>query len=119
MKILVRIKKLLDINYSAKSKYYDDLKKLVIGQIKDGTGGVAIVEFIGLGPKVYSVLVDDSAQYKKGKGVNKDVNGTMSHSEYKDVLLKRKCLSHSMSGIQSKNNRIDPNKSANFFIILL
>ena len=31
MKILVGIKKLLDINYSAKSKYYDDLKKSVIG----------------------------------------------------------------------------------------
>ena len=30
------------INYSAKSKYNDDWKKLVIGKMKDGTCGVAI-----------------------------------------------------------------------------
>ena len=36
------------INYSAKSKYYDSLNKLVVGQMKDETAGLAIEEFVGL-----------------------------------------------------------------------
>ena len=34
-------------NYSAYWKYYDDSNKLVIGEMKDETGGVAIEEFVG------------------------------------------------------------------------
>ena len=29
-------------NYSAKSKYYDNSNKLVVGKMKDGTAGVVI-----------------------------------------------------------------------------
>ena len=36
------------INYSTKSKYYGDSNRLVIGKMKDETGGVAIGEFAGL-----------------------------------------------------------------------
>ena len=34
-------------NYSTKSKYYDNSNKIVIGKMKDETGGVAIEEFLG------------------------------------------------------------------------
>ena len=34
--------------YSTKSKYYDDSNKLVVGKMKDETGGVAIEELVGL-----------------------------------------------------------------------
>ena len=47
-------------NYSIKSKYYDNSNKLVIGTMKDETGGVAIKEFVGLKPKMYSFLADKS-----------------------------------------------------------
>ena len=47
------------INYMTKSKYYYDSNKLVVGKMKDETGGVAIEEFFGLKPKIYSFLVDD------------------------------------------------------------
>ena len=40
-------------NYSTKSKYYNDSNKLVIGEMKDKTGGIAVEEFVGLKPKVY------------------------------------------------------------------
>ena len=46
-------------NYSTKSKYYDDSNKLVIGKMKDETGGVAVQELVGLKPKIYSFLVDN------------------------------------------------------------
>ena len=53
-------------NYSTKSKYYDNSNKLVIGKIKGKTGGVAIEEFAGLKPKMYSFLVDN-CEHKKHK----------------------------------------------------
>ena len=53
-------------NYLAKSKYYDDSNKLVIGNMKDEIGGVAIEEFVGLKPKMYSFLIDNS-EHKKQK----------------------------------------------------
>ena len=34
-------------NYSTMSKYHNDSNKLVIGKMKDETGGVAIEEIVG------------------------------------------------------------------------
>ena len=76
-------------NYSTKSKYYDNSNKLVIGKMKDETGGIAIEEFLGLKPKINLFLVDNS-QYKKAKGVNRNNVATVSHNEYKDALWKNK-----------------------------
>ena len=47
-------------NYSTKSKYCDNSKKLVVGKMKDETAGVAIEEFVGLKSKMYLYVVDDS-----------------------------------------------------------
>ena len=41
------------INYSAESKYYDNLNELVVGKMKDKTGDAAIKECVGLKPKIY------------------------------------------------------------------
>ena len=72
----------------------------------DETAGVATEEIVGLKPKIYSYLVDDNSEHKKAKGVNKNVVATISHYEYKDVLLNKECLRHSMNRIQSKDHRI-------------
>ena len=79
-------------NYSTKSKYYNDSIKLVIGKLKDETGGVAIEEFLGLKPKMHSFLEDDISKHKKAKGMNRNVVAAVSHNEYKDVLLNNKCF---------------------------
>ena len=68
-------------NCSMKSKYFNNLDKIVIGKVKDETGHVAIEEFVGLKP----FLVDKS-NHKRAKGLNKNAVGTISHYEYKDVL---------------------------------
>ena len=73
--------------------------------MKDETGGVAIKEFVGLKPKMYSFLVDNN-NHKKVKGVNKNVVQTIPHNEYKGILLNKNCLRHSMKRIQSKVNKI-------------
>ena len=51
-------------NYIAKSKYYDDSSKLLVGKIKDETAGIAINEFVGKKPRMYSFLVEDSSEDK-------------------------------------------------------
>ena len=43
--------------------------------------------------------LDDNSQHKKAKGVNKTVVSTISHNEYKDVLMNKKCLKYSMNRI--------------------
>ena len=72
--------------------------------MKDETDGVMVEEFVGLKPKINFYLVDDDSECKKAKGVNKNVIATISHNEYKGVLLNKKCLRHSMNQIQSKGH---------------
>ena len=90
--------------YSTKSKYYDNSNNLVIGTVKDETRDVAIEEFVWLKDKMYSSLVDNN-EHKK-KGVNRNGIATISHNEYKDVLLNNKGIRHSVNRIQGKDHRI-------------
>ena len=73
-------------NFSTKSKDYDDSKKLAVGKTKDETGRVAIKEFVGLNPKMYSFLIDYISEHKKEKCVNRN-DEKLTHSECKDILL--------------------------------
>ena len=93
-------------NYSTKSKYCDNSNKLVVSIKKDETAGVVIKEFFGLNPKMYSYLGTDNNEHKKAKEVNRNVVGTISHNEYKDFLLNKKCLRHSMNRTQSEDHKI-------------
>ena len=95
------------INHLTKSKYNDNSNKLVVGKMKDETAGVAVEEFVGLKPKMYFYLVDDNSEHKKAKSVSKNVVATISYNEYKDNLLNKKCLRHSMNRIQSKDYKIE------------
>ena len=48
-------------------------------------------------PKVYQSLVEEISKHKKPIGMNKNIVATISHNEYKDVLLNDKCIWHSMN----------------------
>ena len=78
----------------------------MVDKMKDVTAGVAIEEFGQLEPKMYSYLVDNNSDQKNGKSVNKNVAAAISHNEYKDVLLNKKCLRYSMNSIQSRDHKI-------------
>ena len=54
--------------------------------------------------KIHFFFVDENSEHKKAKGVNRNAAATISHNEYKDVLLNNKCLRHSMNKIQSKDH---------------
>ena len=98
MKILVSIKKMLDfINYSAKSNNMIIQTNQLL--VKLNMGRVVLLQKNLLDQsqrciRFWQMIV---ASIKKAEGVNRDVNSTISHSKYKDVLFKRKCFSHSMS----------------------
>ena len=55
---------------------------------------------------MYPFLVDNSIEHIKVKSVNKNVVATITHTEYKNILLNKKRLRHLMDNIQSKNYRI-------------
>ena len=86
-------KEMLDFsNCSNKSKYYDDSNKLVIGKMKDETGGVAIEEIFGLKPRMYSFLVKENSAHRKAKGVNRNDVAATNYNEYKNKWVINKCL---------------------------
>ena len=92
-------------NYS-KSKYFDDSKKLVFDKLKDEKGGVLTDEFFISKTKIYQLLVGDSSKYNKARVVNRHIVATITHNEYKDVLLNKKYLRRLMDSIQNKDYRI-------------
>ena len=96
-------------NYSHKSTYYDNARRLAIWKMKDETGDVAIEEFVGLKPNMYSFLADNSERWKT-RDVDKNVIATASHNEYKDVLLNNKCIRDPINRIQSKGHIIGTNE---------
>ena len=75
--------------------------------MKDETGGVTIDGLVGLKPKMYSLLVDNS-KHEKVKGLNRNVVATIIQNKYKDVLLNNKCIGHSMNRIQNKMSQKCP-----------
>ena len=66
---------------------------------------------------MYSFLVENS-EHKKAKAMNRNVVATISHNEYKDVLLNNKCIRHSMNRIRSKDHRIRTYEINRNFIVL-
>ena len=46
--------------------------------------------------------MNDASEYKKAKGVNKIFFLKVIHNEYKDVLLNKNCIRHSMNRVQNK-----------------
>ena len=86
MSLLIIIQNIMILWYY-KSKYYENSNKLVVDKMKDETADVAIYEFAGLKLKMYSYLVDDNSEHRILKSLNKNVVATISHDEYKNVLL--------------------------------
>ena len=87
--ILVRIKKFLILVIIWLSHNIMTKNELVIGNMRDELRSIATKEFVGLKPKVCLILISDSSEYKKAKGVMKYAVAKLSHNEYKDILLNK------------------------------
>ena len=96
VKILVRITKFLILIIIQLNKKYDNSKNLVVDKMKDEMGDEANEGFVGLKPKMYSILIDDSSEHKKAKGLSTNFVRAVSHSKDR----------HSLNRVQSKNHKI-------------
>ncbi|CAH3040626.1 unnamed protein product, partial [Porites lobata] len=77
-------------NYSKDHFLFSEVNKKVIGKFKDETGGLPIVEWIGLRAKMYSMMTDDGKEKKTGKGIKKSVlKKEIRHQDFKDCLMEK------------------------------
>ena len=92
-------------NYSPDHQLFSDTNKKVIGKFKDELGGKVLTEFIGIRPKMYSYVGEDSG--KRAKGVKKSVlKKTITHEDYKNCLIKNEVYSRDMPGLRSYKHTI-------------
>ena len=70
---------------------------MVLGKLKDECAGRAVAEYVGLRPKMYSILEADGKNTKKVKGVKKNVvKRQIRHEQYKDALFEKQTFLHGM-----------------------
>ncbi|CAG2225697.1 unnamed protein product [Mytilus edulis] len=113
------IKDLFDTsNYGSfnKTKHLFSSKyKKVVGKFKDELGGVPLKEFVGLRPKMYSLLYNQTStegitcekEKKVAKGISKtEIKQTLRHEMYKKCLNEETTTTNSMTCIRSKNHEL-------------
>ena len=93
-------------NYPKNHFLYSIKNKKVVGLFKDEMGGKPIFQFVGLRPKMYSIL-SENINKKTAKGVTKaTIKKHLKHAEYLQALFKEKRFSHRMKSIRSKEHNI-------------
>ena len=105
--------------YSEDSEFFDATNKNVIGKMKDELRGRIISEFVGLKPKMYSLIGVDSKEVKKAKRFSKNVVRNIRHEECINVFFNKKMTTHKMKRIQSKLHRIGTYDSVKFICFVL
>lgn len=96
-------------DYPADHFLHSNINKKVIGKMKDEMNGKPIHQFVGLRPKLYSVLTD-TYQINKAKGVKKSCMKNIKHDNYTRCLFggnKEDMVQHcSFSNIVSKKHQL-------------
>ena len=85
---MVKNKDLYDFSeYPKDHPLYDETNKKVIGKMKDETNSKPIIEFVGLRPKMYSVLLEKDKNKATAKGVKKSAMKNIKHKDYKRCIF--------------------------------
>ena len=75
--------------------------------MKEECNGTPIAEYIGLRPKLYSVLQADEQLIKKAKGVKKYViKKHINFENYKDALFNKQNYTHKVNMLHSMHHNI-------------
>ncbi|GFR75259.1 hypothetical protein ElyMa_002183000 [Elysia marginata] len=94
-------------DYPKDHPLYNTTNKKVLGKMKDECTGRAIEEYVGLRPKMYSILEAGGHNIKKAKGVRKNVvKKHIRHEQYKEALFSKKTFRHGMDVLRSKKHHI-------------
>ena len=88
-------------DYPLNSEFFDPVNKKVTGKMIDNFKGKIISAFVGLKPKMYSLINVVDEEVTKAKRVNVKTR----HKEFSDVLFNKKVIRHKMKRIQSKLHR--------------
>ena len=92
-------------NYQPNHPLFSNTNKKIIGKFKDELGGQLLTEFIGIRPKMYSYVGEESG--KRAKGVKKSVlKKTITHNDYRSCLFEKKVYSRDMPGLRSRAHTI-------------
>ena len=78
----------------------------IIGKFKDEVNGELISEFIGLKPKMYAMQMDDGLDYKKSKGVPKNIGKHINFNMYKKKLDEDAMSNIQFQAIRSYNHQL-------------
>ena len=76
-----------------------------VGKFKDELGGKVLTEFMGLRPKMYSYVGEESG--KRAKGVKKSVlRKSITHDDYRSCLFEKEVFHRDMPGLRSRAHTI-------------
>lgn len=94
-------------NYPKDHPFHSTVNKKVLGKMKDEYAGRPIAEYVGLRPKMYSILEAGGQNIKKAKGVKKNVvKKNIPHEQYKEALFSKQTFRHGMDMLRSERHRI-------------
>ena len=86
---------------------HSKVNKKVLGKMKDECAGHPIAEYVGLRPKMYSILEASGVCIKKAKGVKKNVvKKHIRHEQYREALFGKKTFRHGMDVLRSEKHHI-------------
>ena len=92
-------------NYPVDHFLHRNANKKVLGKINE-CAGTPIAEFVGLKPKMCSILKADGGQERRSKGVKKSVvKKYILHEQYKSALFDQKMLRYGMTVLKSQKHR--------------
>ena len=75
--------------------------------MKDECAGRPIAEYVGLRPKMYSILEASGKSIKKAKVVKKNtVKKHNHHEQYKEAIFEKQTFRHGMDVLRSERHRI-------------
>ena len=83
---------------------------MVIGKMKVENKGISINKFVGLKPKMYSMLSDDG----KESNTAKEVKIATHFNEFRDILFNKRIVRHEMKRIKVKNTNLENMKSTKY-----
>ena len=84
-------------DYSEDHPLHSTANKKVLGKMKDECPWRRISEYVGLRPKMYSILEAGGKTTKKAKDVKKIVVKHIRLEEYKEALFEKEIFHHDMN----------------------
>ena len=94
-------------NYPREHPLHSVENKKVLGKMTDECAGRPIAEYIGLRPKMYSILEANGNNTKKAKGVKKYVvKKHIRHKQYREALFEKTTFHHGMNVLRSERHHI-------------